>query len=236
MNTYANNNPSAPANGVHRGIWIGGALMALTIVALATTLVVRSNDANTAAPLAGAPVNGAMAPVNESVTSSVAQPVAPSTMAGAQQAPVVIATPRPVYHPRPAPSPQTYAYNETRHAAAVCTSCGVIESYDAVQVQGQTNGVGAAAGGLGGALIGSQIAGRGNHTLGGVIGAIGGGLLGNTIERHERTVTVYDVHVRMNDGTTRTFRENSVPAVGSRVTVDGQTLHREAPSQSYSQG
>jgi outer membrane lipoprotein SlyB len=94
-----------------------------------------------------------------------------------------------------------------------------------VKIQGQNNGVGAVAGGLGGALVGSQIAGRHNHTLGGVVGAIGGGLLGYAIESHQRTVTEYDVRVRMADGSIRTVRQAAVPAVGQRVNVEGHTLH-----------
>jgi len=85
--------------------------------------------------------------------------------------------------------------------------------------------VGAVAGGIGGAVIGSKIAGRGNHTVGGLVGAIGGGLLGNAVEKHVRVYTMYDVQVRMDDGSVRTVRQSAAPAVGSRVTVDGKTLH-----------
>jgi outer membrane lipoprotein SlyB len=93
-----------------------------------------------------------------------------------------------------------------------------------VQVKGENNGVGAVAGGLGGALVGSKIAGRGNHSVGGIIGAIGGGLLGNAIESHQRVATVYDVRVRMADGSIRTVRQSTVPNVGARVSVEGNTL------------
>jgi len=74
----------------------------------------------------------------------------------------------------------------------------------------------------------AHAAGRGNHTLGGAIGAIGGGLLGNAVEKHERTVTMYDVRVRMNDGSIRTVRQAAEPHVGARVNVEGNTL-RAAP-------
>ncbi|MCK9684927.1 glycine zipper 2TM domain-containing protein [Scleromatobacter humisilvae] len=110
-------------------------------------------------------------------------------------------------------------------AAATCRECGVVESVAAVKVQGQTNGVGAVAGGLGGALVGNRIAGRHDRTLGGVVGAVGGGLLGNAIEKHERTTTVFDVSVRMDDGTLRTVRESTSPAVGEKVRVEADGLH-----------
>lgn len=245
------------AAGIHRGIWIGGGLMALTIVALATALVVKSNGPDTAAPVA------AMAPA-AAVPGTSDAPAAPPAPAGIQnestanppivnssvaQAPDVVPAPAPartVHHHRPvrsttpanttvataapagdtaSPDFDTPPRTGTGIAPAACTSCGVVDSYDAVQVQGQANGVGAVAGGVGGALLGSQIAGRGNHTLGGLIGAVGGGLLGNTIEKHQRSTTVYDVHVRMSDGSTRTVRQSTLPSVGERVRIEGNVLH-----------
>ncbi len=112
--------------------------------------------------------------------------------------------------------------------AAACQDCGVIESIDAVQMRGETNGVGAVAGGVGGALIGNRIAGSHDRTIGGVVGAVGGGLIGNAIEKHERTNTVYDVHVRMSDGSLRTVRQATAPAVGAKVRVEADGLHDRA--------
>ena len=115
--------------------------------------------------------------------------------------------------------------HEAQVAAAVCRECGVVVAINAVKVQGKTNGVGAVAGGVGGALVGNSIAGGRNRTLGGVAGAIGGGLLGNAIEKHERTTTVFDVNVRMDDGSLRTVRESTSPAVGEKVRVEADGLH-----------
>ncbi len=218
MNTTNLNQTPSNAPGIHRGVWIGGGLMALTIIALATTLVVKNNDAlpDAASATPGAPATQ---------QSSVANPPVVTGQSGSN-APVHEAA-RPVHH-TPTRNAQGNAYNEPPQqvaAAPVCTTCGVIDGYSAVQVKGQNNGVGAVAGGVGGALVGSKIAGRSNHTLGGVIGAVGGGLLGNAIESHERTTTVYDVRVRMADGTVRTVRQATIPNVGQRVNVEGNTLH-----------
>jgi len=114
---------------------------------------------------------------------------------------------------------------DQRVAAAACQECGVVESVTAVKVQGQTNGVGALAGGATGALVGNRIAGGNNRTLGGVVGAVGGGLIGNAIEKHHRESTVYDVNVRMQDGTLRTVRESTAPAIGEKVRVESDGLH-----------
>lgn len=246
------------AAGIHRGIWIGGGLMALTIVALATALVVKSNGPDSASPVASTATPMVAAPATPDVATVAPPPVLqnesaanpPVVNSSVAQAPQVTPAPvRTVHHHRPIhstpsstgnisvasnggpvesnanPDFDTPPRSGTGIAPVACPSCGVVDSYDAVQVQGQANGVGAVAGGVGGALLGSQIAGRHNHTLGGVIGAIGGGLLGNTIEKHERTTTVYDVHVRMNDGSTRTVRQSTVPAVGASVRIEGHTLH-----------
>jgi len=219
MNTTTPTPNRSTASGIHRGVWIGGGLMALTIIALATTLVVKNNDA-----LPDPAASTTAAPLVAADTTSGTQP-APATAQGATTPPVNESA-RPVpYTTAVHHEPARYDNGPQQVAAApVCASCGVIDGYSAVQVQGQNNGVGAVAGGLGGALVGSQIAGRHNHTLGGVIGAVGGGLLGNAIETHQRTVTVYDVRVRMADGSIRTVRQSYVPTVGQRVDVEGHTL------------
>jgi outer membrane lipoprotein SlyB len=110
-------------------------------------------------------------------------------------------------------------------AATACHECGVVESINPVKVQGEVNGVGALAGGATGALVGNRIAGGNNRTLGGVVGAVGGGLIGNAIEKHKRETTVYDVNVRMEDGSLRTVRESTSPAIGEKVRVEADGLH-----------
>ncbi len=120
--------------------------------------------------------------------------------------------------------------NPSRHFSYVvlAAATAVALTADAVQMRGETNGVGAVAGGVGGALIGNRIAGSHDRTIGGVIGAVGGGLIGNAIEKHERTNTVYDVHVRMSDGSLRTVRQATAPAVGAKVRVEADGLHDRA--------
>ena len=116
--------------------------------------------------------------------------------------------------------------NDQRVAAAACRECGVVESVTEVKVQGETNGVGALAGGATGALVGNRIAGGNNRTLGGVVGAVGGGLIGNAIEKHHRQSIVYDVNVRMEDGSLRTVRESTAPPIGEKVRVESDGLHQ----------
>jgi outer membrane lipoprotein SlyB len=215
------------AAGLPRAIWIGGGLMALTIIALATTLVVKGNSNDTAAadtsvaPLVATTTTPG-APASEQ--SSVATPDAKAPANESTTTKPVHHASTPAHHETARDNAPAAQQQQVAAAAPVCATCGVIEGYSAVQVQGKNNGVGAVAGGLGGALIGSKIAGRGNHTLGGAIGAVGGGLLGNAIETHQRTSTAYDVRVRMEDGSVRTVRQAVVPNVGQHVNVEGSTL------------
>lgn len=109
-------------------------------------------------------------------------------------------------------------------AAQTCANCGVIESVRAVQQKGQGSGVGAVAGGVLGGLVGNQMGKGSGKTAMTVLGAIGGGLAGNEVEKQQKAATVYEVHVRMDDGSTRTLTQSTEPAVGARVEVDGKTL------------
>lgn len=227
------------------------ALVASAAIALGAC---SKNDADVAPPqaVAAAPTTVAVAPAaNESTAPVTAPAPAPVATPAPAPAPVVVAqnTNRDAYEqgrrdqqrrdanraaaarelPPRADRDADYTPARARHdqqvAAAVCHECGVIEAVNAVEVQGDNKGVGAVAGGVGGALVGSRIAGGGNRTLGGVVGAVGGGLLGNAIEKHQRKATMYDVTVRMDDGSHRTVRESTSPAVGQKVRVEADGLH-----------
>ncbi|HEY4370834.1 MAG TPA: hypothetical protein VGN52_02760 [Burkholderiales bacterium] len=111
-------------------------------------------------------------------------------------------------------------------AAADCYACGHVESVRATEVQGRATGVGAVAGGVGGALIGNTIAHRRDRGPLTILGAVGGAFAGNAIEKHVRKHVVYQVHVRMDDGSLRTFSAASAGAYssGERVRVENGGL------------
>ncbi|MBC7610396.1 MAG: glycine zipper 2TM domain-containing protein [Polaromonas sp.] len=117
--------------------------------------------------------------------------------------------------------------------ANVCAECGTVEAVTAVQREGQVNGVavgnttiglGTVAGGVLGGLLGNQVGGGNGKTLATVAGVAGGAYAGNTIEKNMKKVTVYDVRVRMDNGTTRNMEISSAVAVGSKVVVEGKNL------------
>ena len=57
-----------------------------------------------------------------------------------------------------------------------------------------------------------------------VLGAVGGGVAGHEVEKQVRSETYFSINVRMDDGSTLTFRRAQAAAVGAPVTVDGNTL------------
>ena len=111
-------------------------------------------------------------------------------------------------------------------AARLCANCGVVESINMVEVNGDGSYVGKIAGGLVGVLLGSQIGSGRGTTAAQVTGAIGGAIAGNEIEKRVRKVRHYDVTARLAGGGTQTISFAAEPAfkVGDRIRVENGTL------------
>ena len=107
---------------------------------------------------------------------------------------------------------------------APCGTCGTVDNVRAVNVAGEGSGVGAVAGGVIGGVLGNQMGKGSGKTAMTVLGAIGGGVAGNEIEKRQRGETVYEVTVRMDDGSYRTVTQKTAPAAGSRVEVEGDSV------------
>ena len=114
------------------------------------------------------------------------------------------------------------AAQPVRAAAPVCRSCGRVESVQAVQQAAPATGVGAVAGGVLGAVVGNQIGKGSGRTAATVLGAVGGGYVGHKVEERTRTHTVYQVAVRMEDGSLRHFQRAEPTAVGTPVVLQGK--------------
>lgn len=130
----------------------------------------------------------------------------------------------------PADTPSAAPQRATvAHAApaAVCHSCGVVDSVRTVTQRGQGSGIGAAGGAIVGGLLGNQIGGGHGRQLATVAGAVGGAVVGNQVEGNMKATTHYVVHVRMDDGKTRTINSSSANwQAGDRVKVVKGRLQR----------
>jgi len=163
------------------------------------------------------------APAPAKSQAAVRAPVANSLVAQgpverAVQAPVERVAPRPVARPPVV-------------ARSVCTTCGVVESVTPItragQVEGIANsgiGVGAIGGAVIGGLLGNQVGGGSGRTAATVLGAAGGGYAGNAIEKNMKKVTVYQMRVRMQDGSYRTIEKSNAIEAGTSVIVEGDTI------------
>jgi outer membrane lipoprotein SlyB len=141
------------------------------------------------------------------------QPAAPAPRKTVSEAPKKAPPSEPVRVASAPPAPPA--------APRVCANCGTVEAVNAIQQQGEGSGIGAVAGGVAGALLGNQIGGGSGRKIATVAGAAGGAYAGHQIEKHVKSTKRYDVVVRMDDGSTRTFPyENEPPfRAGSKVKV-----------------
>ncbi|HKY01584.1 MAG TPA: glycine zipper 2TM domain-containing protein [Burkholderiales bacterium] len=98
---------------------------------------------------------------------------------------------------------------------------GVIESVRATTVRGEGTGLGAVAGGVAGGVVGHQIGGGRGKDVMTVVGVVGGGLAGHEAEKYMRGTKQYEVTVRFDDGTSKTYLRTNPPTFksGERVRV-----------------
>lgn len=167
------------------------------------------------------------------IPSSVSKPAAPEAATKAPEtkaAPAVAERPAPKRsQPARAKEPARVAVNEPARTAAprVCANCGTIDAVNVVEQKGEGSGLGAVAGGVVGGVLGSQVGqGRGN-TAATVVGAAGGAYAGHEIEKRMKATKQYNVSVRMEDGSMRSFTFETEPgfAVGEKVrVVDGKLV------------
>jgi len=137
-----------------------------------------------------------------------------------------------------------YGWRDGGYRAVPCSNCGVVESVALLrppQVPGygyphypqppvereRGPGMGAVLGGVIGAALGHQIGGGSGRQAATVLGAIGGGLIGHQIERRnddrDLHAALYEVRVRMADGSLRVLRQTQPLQVGQPVQTDGRS-------------
>jgi outer membrane lipoprotein SlyB len=108
-----------------------------------------------------------------------------------------------------------------------CGNCGNIESIRTITTRAQGSGLGAAGGAILGGLLGTQVGSGHGRQLATVAGAVGGAVVGNQVEGNMKANHSYEIRVRLDDGTLRTFHQQSVPRwrTGDRVRVVKGSLH-----------
>jgi outer membrane lipoprotein SlyB len=142
---------------------------------------------------------------------------------------VAPATPEPTATPAPA-APPVAAAPRPRPAApqpTVCADCGTVAAVTPVQVKGEGSGAGAVIGAVAGGVAGHQVGGGRGKDVATAAGVILGAMAGHEVEKRTRSVTVYDISVRMDTGGQRVIRvaEPAGIAVGTPVRVEGNNIY-----------
>ncbi|HEY3046470.1 MAG TPA: glycine zipper 2TM domain-containing protein [Polaromonas sp.] len=230
-----------PASSGNKPLWAAVGVLSVAVLGMGGTMLYNQRAQTSLAPAATV---AAVTPPQAVATPQLAAPAASANPANAADdlAEKPVAAPakpapakkvvKPVPKPAPAPSysgasPAPYPAPAPAVAAApVCAVCGSVESVTPVERSSKPAGpgAGAVAGGVLGAVLGNQVGHGGGRTAATILGAVGGGFAGNAIEGHMRKETVYQVGVRMEDGSRRMLEVARAPSVGSRVTVEGATL------------
>ncbi|SAK53050.1 outer membrane lipoprotein [Caballeronia catudaia] len=188
----------------------------------AMTGLLPSSKATAAAVMASPLVDSQTA---KPATEPAAKPVTQSAPQQPASLPRAVRGHHPTPVHRPAPEPSSASYTPAA-APAYDPYAGEVTAVNAVQTAQPTTGLGAVGGAVVGGLAGTQIGNGRGRTAATIIGAIGGGLAGNQIEHAVHKTTTYQVQVRMNDGSVRSFNYEAAPgvAVGQKVHVSGETL------------
>ena len=138
------------------------------------------------------------------------------------------------------PPAQQLAYNQAQDGGAPrmndnvapaaknwCGNCGNVESVREITTRAQGSGVGAAGGAILGGLLGNQVGAGHGRQLATVAGAVGGAVAGNQIEGNMKASHSYEIRVRLDDGSQRTFHQQNAPGWrnGDRVKIVNGSLH-----------
>lgn len=228
MNTTLQTTPESVSSTSNKPLWAAVGVLGVAVAALGAVLV-HTQTKPADPPVAAVTAPADMAPAAPAVANAQT-PKAPVVATEAAPRPVA-RKPAPVAHGTPsndtvATSSPSYAGQPVAHAPAraACANCGTVEAVTPVQRAGATNGTGAVAGGVLGAIVGNQIGHGSGRAAATILGAVGGGYAGNAIEKQVKKDTVFQVRVRMEDGSIRTLEQAVAPAVGAQVVVDGNTL------------
>jgi outer membrane lipoprotein SlyB len=126
-------------------------------------------------------------------------------------------------------SPSTPVGGTTVPSGGYSSAYGTVDSIQVVQTSsGSGSAVGTVAGGVVGGALGNQVGEGRGRTAATVAGAIGGAMIGNQMEKNATAHQLYQVGVRLDNGSYQTFQQESVGdlQVGSRVRVENGRVYR----------
>ena len=227
--------PSQQTASNSKPLWAVVGILGAAVLAMGGTMIYQGRPAAPAPQVVAAAPAALTKPLTAAPNAAddmIEKPtVAPAKPAPVPAQKVVKPTPKPTPSPAPrvtgnAPAASPYPAPVPVAVAQICGNCGAVESVTPIErtTKADGPGIGAVGGGVLGAVLGNQVGNGNGKTAATIIGAIGGGFAGNEVEKRMKRETVYQVGVRMEDGSRRTVEVAQPPAVGSKVTVDGSSI------------
>ena len=198
-------------------LWMAVGALGVSVLALGGTLFAQNLRGDAPVALATQELAQEPAPVATLNQQKVPQTVLQQAHAAPDSRANQLAA-RPARLPEHPPQPVAQA----RPAAPVCASCGHVESVQALEQAAPATGLGAVAGGVLGGVLGNQVGKGSGRTAATVLGAVGGGYVGHKVEERARSTTVYQMRVRMQDGSVRNFTRAQPVAEGTPVRLEGK--------------
>ena len=139
------------------------------------------------------------------------------------------ATKQAAVKPKPSVQEHERAMLPGEHTKPVCANCGVVLAVNVIEEEGKGSGVGVVAGGVAGGLIGNQVGQGTGRDLATVAGVVGGAFAGNKIEKMTKKTKSYDITVKLDDGSERTYRQATDPGLfkGQKVKIENDVVVKD---------
>jgi len=136
------------------------------------------------------------------------------------------ATKQAAVKPKPSVQEHERAMLPGESTKPVCANCGVVLAVNVIEEEGKGSGVGVVAGGVAGGLLGNQVGQGTGRDLATVAGVVGGAFAGNKIEKMSKKTKSYDITVKLDDGSERTYRQATDPGLftGQKVKIENDAV------------
>ncbi|MBX9848194.1 MAG: glycine zipper 2TM domain-containing protein [Rhodocyclaceae bacterium] len=219
---------------LHPMLWIAAIAVTLfSLVGIGAVTGLIPTGKSTPAPEVAMPTEAKVAEVTPPPAPTSSSTSAPAAAPAPKPAPKPVAA-KPEHKPVTTYSSQPRnnevagndVYRSDDARPQICYTCGTITAIIPVTEKGEGSGLGAVAGGVVGAIVGNQIGKGSGRDVARIAGIAGGAYAGHQIEKSQRSNTVYDINIRLEDGTFQQIRENAEPVwrIGDRVRIDNGRL------------
>jgi outer membrane lipoprotein SlyB len=108
----------------------------------------------------------------------------------------------------------------------LCSQCGTVTAVTVKKTKGKATWMGTVGGAVAGGVVGNQIGSGDGKNIATVVGATGGAVVGREAEKRLRKKDVFEVAIKMDNGSSRVLLKEIRPAIqpGDKVKVIGEDV------------